>query len=417
MIYNEIYNFCRTKNLGTARSNGTEPTPRVKFLMELLDREGIEYELDVFQSPITTYSPPATQTPSRFASRFPTRTLPPVQQKVTNFFNIIMRGSSDKMVIAHHDIVNPSIDNANDNSASVINVIATKKLRPSVHAVLVDGEEIGGIGSDRLGKQIKAGEFGHISWVLNYELTGKGGKNFFIGNYPGPLSDKIQRIFECPVVETPFNDSVVLRRHGIDSCVINPLPPLPYKEPEPEPEYKSWSWKDYYGFEDEPETPETQGPRTSPSSQVGDDDDFVYDDDDLDDIYDPRYYGSSKPKSTQEDDDFDDYFGSSKSKGSSSYEEDDFPSPRQSSEKKKKDWSSYDDDFDDFFTSSRSKSSIPPRGPAPKKSFTTEVITKDGVHLDFSIVYHCHGANDTLANISTTDMKEFVEEVVLKILD
>ena len=32
-------------------------------------------------------------------------------------------------------------------------------------------------------------------------------------------------IFDCPIVRTPFNDSVTFRRNGIDSCVINPLPP------------------------------------------------------------------------------------------------------------------------------------------------------------------------------------------------
>ena len=34
-------------------------------------------------------------------------------------------------------------------------------------------------------------------------------------------------MFDCPVVRTPFNDAVTLRKYGIDSTVINPLPPLP----------------------------------------------------------------------------------------------------------------------------------------------------------------------------------------------
>jgi hypothetical protein len=80
-------------------------------------------------------------------------------------------------------LLNARIDNANDNSASVINVIATKKLRPNVHAVIVDGEEYGGIGESYIDKQIKKGNFGNIDWVLNFELTGKGGKRFFIGDY------------------------------------------------------------------------------------------------------------------------------------------------------------------------------------------------------------------------------------------
>jgi hypothetical protein len=199
MIYNKIYDFCKVRNIGSARKNGLEPTPRVEYLINLLDSEDIKYELDVFGDE-------------------------------TKYFNIILRGNSSKMVVAHHDIVNPNIDNANDNSASVINLIAIKKLRPNINAVILDGEEIGGIGSQRLSEQINDGDFGKIDWVLNLELTGSGGKHFFMGNYPGILSDKIIELFECPVINTPFNDSVIFRKNGIDSTVINPLPPLPINE-------------------------------------------------------------------------------------------------------------------------------------------------------------------------------------------
>ena len=131
------------------------------------------------------------------------------------------------MVVAHHDIVNPNIDNANDNSCSVINAIMVKKLMPQMNVVILDGEEMGGKGSQRLSDKINEGYFGKIEWVLNLELTGKGGKYFFIGEYPGKLFDHIKSIFDCPVVHTPYNDSVTIRKNGIDSCVINPIPPLP----------------------------------------------------------------------------------------------------------------------------------------------------------------------------------------------
>jgi Peptidase family M28 len=212
MIYDKIYDFCKVRNHGNCFKNGTEPTPRVKFLMNLLDEQQIEYELDIFSG-----DEDSKRKPLMF-----------VDNGVENkYFNIIMKGSSNKMIVAHHDVNNASTDNANDNSASVINVIATKKLRPELNVVLLDGEEFGGIGSNRVAQQIKSGEFGKIDWVLNYELTGKGGKYFFIGDYPGPLSDRIKGLFSCPVVRTPFNDSVIFRRHGIDSTVINPVPALP----------------------------------------------------------------------------------------------------------------------------------------------------------------------------------------------
>jgi len=262
MIYDKIYDFCKVRNHGNCFKNGTEPTPRVKFLMNLLDEQQIEYELDIFSG-----DEDSKRKPLMF-----------VDNGVENkYFNIIMKGSSNKMIVAHHDVSNSSTDNANDNSASVINVIATKKLRPELNAVLLDGEEVGGIGSNRVAQQIKLGDFGKIDWVLNYELTGKGGKYFFIGDYPGTLSDRIKGLFNCPVVRTPFNDSVIFRRHGIDSTVINPVPALP--------------------------------------------------------------------------------------KG--------------------------------------------------KKS---EVVFPDGTNLDISILYNCHSPKDTVSSISVSDMKEFVEEVILKIV-
>ena len=195
-MYNKIYDFCKVRNLGGVYSNGDKPTPRVEFLMQLLESEGIDYELDTYQS------------------------------RGNTCFNLILKGDSDRMVVAHHDIVNPNIDNANDNSASVINAIMIKKLMPHINVVLLDGEECGGLGSQRVSDQINDGYFGDIDWVLNLELTGKGGKYFFIGNYPGKLSDHIKSIFDCPITNTPYNDSVTFRKNGIDSVVINPIPPL-----------------------------------------------------------------------------------------------------------------------------------------------------------------------------------------------
>ena len=195
-MYNKIYDFCKVRNLGGVYFNGDKPTPRVQFIMQLLESESIKYELDTYQS------------------------------RGNTCYNLILKGDSDRMVVAHHDIVNPNIDNANDNSASVINAIMIKKLMPHINVVLLDGEECGGLGSQRVSEQINEGYFNTIDWVLNLELTGKGGKYFFIGNYPGKLSNHIKSIFDCPITNTPYNDSVTFRKNGIDSVVINPIPPL-----------------------------------------------------------------------------------------------------------------------------------------------------------------------------------------------
>jgi len=205
-MYDKIYDFCSVRNLGGIYKNGSNPTPRVKFLIELLKQEGIDFKVDKF--PIS----------SKWCILNKSTT-------TENFgFNIILPGSSSKMVVAHHDIVNANIDNANDNSASVINAIMIKKLMPEINVVILDGEEVGGLGSQRCSDMINSGDFGKIDWVLNLELTGKGGKHFFIGNYPGTLYDHIKSLFYCPTFNTPYNDSVTFRRNGIDSVVINPLP-------------------------------------------------------------------------------------------------------------------------------------------------------------------------------------------------
>ena len=195
-MYSKMSEFCKVKNKGIAYENGLEETPRVKWLVKLLKSNNIEFIIDKWGS------------------------------NTNKFYNIILPGTSGKFITAHHDIVNPKSDNANDNSASVINAIMTKINSPSTTVILLDGEEIGGRGSQRASEKINSGEYGNCNWVLNFELTGKGGSNFFIGNYDNDLSNHIKNIFNCPTFQTPFNDSTVFNRNGIVSTVINPLPIL-----------------------------------------------------------------------------------------------------------------------------------------------------------------------------------------------
>lgn len=377
MIYQKIYEFCRQKNKGNCFKNGNKLTPRVIYLIKLLESLNIKYELDVFKidSPVNkSYkiddNNNVIQEEGKEEEVFKTKdntkemqkrlkdlereyyklrdenkklymeirdrllddnnkdgkdtlttSLKERRKKIIKkmselsiegdklyrkingsffgthdrekykkenyFYNIILKGTSNKMVVAHHDIVNPNSDNANDNSCSVINAIALKKLKPEINVCLLDGEEVGGIGSKRVSDQINAGYFGKIKWVLNFELTGKGGKNFFIGNYPGELFNLIVQKFDPPITQTPFNDSVIFRENGIDSCVINPLPPKKVEKEE-----------------------------------------------------------------------------SGRFNGGSGY----------------------------------------------------NIITKDGVVLDHSLLFNCHSTEDSLSTISPEDMKEFVEEVAIKIV-
>ena len=99
-ILNSISDFCKARNKGPAYMNGNETTPRIKFIIGLLEENKIPYEIDEFL----------------------------IEKFDCKGFNIILRGDSKRMVIAHHDIVNSNSDNANDNSASVINAIYLKSI-------------------------------------------------------------------------------------------------------------------------------------------------------------------------------------------------------------------------------------------------------------------------------------------------
>ena len=197
-MYDEIYNLCDVKNAGTVFANEIGvPTPRVRWICELLESKGLEYSVESF----------------------------PVPQDGDGY-NIVLTGDSNKWITCHHDIVNKKSDNANDNSCSIINAIALKLLAPHINVAILDGEEFGGLGSSYLSYQMKQGHYGVVDWILNLELTGIGGKEFLIceSNLDKPLSIRIREMFECEIVRVPFNDSFVFRANGFDSIVINPLP-------------------------------------------------------------------------------------------------------------------------------------------------------------------------------------------------
>lgn len=188
MIYNELYNFCKVRD-----KNRKNYSNRAKFLIDLLTRLGIEHKV--------------VRTKSERFNKY--------------FYNIYCFGSSDKFLSAHYDVVDVSADNANDNSASVINAIQYKLMNPSINLLILDGEEppFMGAGSNLASKYLKRNKI-NVKWILNLELTGVG-KNFFIDNYNTQLSSCIQQHFpDALVTSTPFNDSMIFRSHGLQSNVV-----------------------------------------------------------------------------------------------------------------------------------------------------------------------------------------------------
>jgi len=188
MIYNELYNFCKVRD--TDRRSFSN---RAKFLIDLLTRLGIEHKV--------------VRTKSERYRKY--------------FYNIYAFGNSDKFLSAHYDIIDIRADNANDDSASIINMIAYKQKNPSINLLILDGEEppYGGSGSRFASAYLKANSI-PVKWIFNLELTGVG-KSFFIDNADTKLGKCIETQFPgCIRIGTPFNDAMIFRANGFDSCVL-----------------------------------------------------------------------------------------------------------------------------------------------------------------------------------------------------
>ena len=211
-IYNEIFPYCKIRSL-SARENGIITPPRVERIIQILNESNIAHTHESF--------------------------LNPYRNGMNLFHNIYCRGNSTLLFTAHHDITGNS-EGANDNSASVINLLALKMLRPEANIAFTDGEEIGGIGAEQLSQNINS-IFPDTTSILNLELTGLGGKRFFLGKSRNGIQyisefikemDIFQGDYPVPEINTPFNDSVIFNRNQIDSVVINPLPVLNEKPKE-----------------------------------------------------------------------------------------------------------------------------------------------------------------------------------------
>lgn len=192
----EIYSFCKVRD---NHNNLSVLSNRGLFIQDLLERYKIEYEL-----------------------------IPYDIGKKKIFYNFYIWGPSNKFVTAHYDVVNPISDNANDNSASVINALVYKLKNPSVNVIILDGEEPPwmGDGSKLASKELLKLDV-EVDIILNLELTGFG-EYWFIDNSNTPIVRNIIELFsdkqEVISIETPFNDAQIFRENGFNSCVITTLP-------------------------------------------------------------------------------------------------------------------------------------------------------------------------------------------------
>jgi hypothetical protein len=124
-----------------------------------------------------------------------------VVQSAENVNNIIAEGTDKRILyIAHYDIINQF--NANDNSASVINLLAFKKLFPFKSIALTDKEEppFYGKGARLLCDYIREN---NIRQVINLELTGYGSNLLY-----DEILDPINRGEPCHFA---FSDSNIIK--------------------------------------------------------------------------------------------------------------------------------------------------------------------------------------------------------------
>lgn len=197
---------------------------RAQFIMNKLTEMEIAYTLDSYL-PHAYYNQPIRSD----------------ERGDFKYYNIIVKFpaadtavTDSIMFTAHHDINNPTSQNCQDNTASVVNILKLcsllkekNDLERNVYAVFTDCEEFGGKGAFRVCEQVHEGYYGRLKYIVNSELTAFG-EYIWSERVPvaSPLRrrlvEKLETLYEK---DCPFNDSYIFRRMGgIDSICLGTLP-------------------------------------------------------------------------------------------------------------------------------------------------------------------------------------------------
>jgi len=139
-------------------------------------------------------------------------------------------GEGPYWVSAHWDVVNTKSENANDNGAACIAVLELCSRIRELSGVIFDAEEIGGWGS-----LLWSWDNPVVRWVINLELAGEGGAHWLVGECDTWIGQQVSEKSSAPRVQVPFNDSVSLRKSGLDACLVQPCPVL-----KGEPDLSNW---------------------------------------------------------------------------------------------------------------------------------------------------------------------------------
>ena len=184
---------------------------RVEYIMHQLDAQNITYKVDKFQ--------PLIGTPD-FVEGQPAEVNIIVEFEGNN-------KEATTVFTSHHDVANRASENAQDNSASVSNLldlcVQLSKERPANNVVVCfnDSEERVSTttsGAARISKQILAKEYGNVTKILVLELTGNG-RNYWMSFYRSNMENKPQ----IRRVRTPFSDTATFETHNLPSICIGSL--------------------------------------------------------------------------------------------------------------------------------------------------------------------------------------------------
>jgi len=196
MISELIRSFCAAKEEKEKKElcKTDEKSVRLQWLESTCKNLGIQYDLDDFTN------------------------------NNCKFTNMYLKGSSNMFFSAHYDIFDINSDNANDNSASVINLLVLKKLAPNINVLLFDGEEppFFGAGSSHFTFNM----YKKPKFILNLELTGYGDE-ILISNYSnGYLFNTFIEQYDAVEYKFPFNDATIIKKIKpnieIETIVLRP---------------------------------------------------------------------------------------------------------------------------------------------------------------------------------------------------
>jgi hypothetical protein len=201
---------CFTNNLNPISN-------RVQYIMAQLDANNIVYKIDKYQ--------PIKDTPD-FIEGLPVEVniiveIEGLNQDLTTVFT------------AHHDVANMHSENAQDNSASVCNLldlcIRLSNNKPANNVVVCfnDSEEKvlpNTCGIKRFSNQIIEGKYGKVKCLFVLELTAVG-NCYWMSYFKENLASKTIREINLTTirVRTPYSDAFVTEKMGIDSVCIGSL--------------------------------------------------------------------------------------------------------------------------------------------------------------------------------------------------